>query len=109
MGDYTYFYFCDTDNGALARTTELGANFFGSIIVPPGHDEILWRACLQVLGQQSPSIIALDVFVNLRTLFSSPDFGWSRAQVVLDLLRRYNRLLAESRCDTAILIDIPSE
>lgn len=109
IGDYTYLYFHDIDNKALAWATELGVSFFGSIVVPPAHEEILWRACLQVLGKRTPSIIALDNFVNLRTLFSSPDFGWLREQVVLDLLRRYNRHVADATYDTAILVDIPSE
>ena len=109
IGDYTYLYLHDIDNRALARATELGVSFFGSIIVPPAYDEILWRACLQVLGQVGPSIIALDSLVNFRTLFSLPDFGWSQEQVVLDLLRRYNRHVAEATSDTAILVEIPPE
>jgi hypothetical protein len=107
IGDYPYLYIHDIDNRALAQVTELGASYLGSIIVPPRHDELLWRACLQVLGGESPSIIPLDTFVDLRALFSSPDFGWSRERVVLDLLQRYNQHVIDATGDTALSVEIP--
>jgi len=107
IGEYAYVYFHEIDNRALARASELGPSFLGSIIVPPACEEILWRACLQVLGKRTPSIIALDSFVNLRTLSSLPSFGWSREEVMLNLVRRYNQHVAEAARDDALLVRIP--
>jgi hypothetical protein len=64
----------------------------------------MWRACLPVLGNRAPSIIALDTLVNYRSFFSSADFGGQREQFVSDLLRRYNRHIIETDGNAAILV-----
>jgi hypothetical protein len=107
IGDYTYVYFHDINDKSLARAIELGSRFFGSIIVPSGCEEILWRACQAILGNQTPSILALDFLVNLRTLFTSEEYHWSHQRVVFEILCRYNRRVLDATGDETILIDIP--
>jgi hypothetical protein len=103
-------FFPRIDNESLARAIELGSRaFYGSIVVPPDHEEVLWRACQASLGNRTPLIQALDSFVDLRTLFSSADFNWPVERVVLDVLRRYNRRALDEKRDERILVNIPSE
>ena len=108
MRDYAYVYFPEINNRSLTRAIELGSHAFcGSIIVPPGHGEVLWRACQSVLGNRAPSILALDCLVDLRTIFTSADFNWTRGRAVTEILRRYNSRNPDTASDESVLVDIP--
>jgi hypothetical protein len=110
IGEYTYVYFHDINNEALTRAIEMGSRrFWGSIVVRPRYEEVLWRACQSILGNRTPSILALDTLVNLRTLFTSGDCGWPYERVMLDILRRYNRRTLDRTYDDRILVDIPPD
>jgi len=108
IGDYTYLYFHTIDDQAVTKSIDLGAKFCGAIIVPPAHEEILWRVCSQVSSGQTPSIVALNQLVVFRILFANRDFSWSRDQALLTLLCRYNQHAAASMRDIAMQVDIPS-
>jgi hypothetical protein len=108
IGDYTYAYFHETNNESLRRALEMSSRrFCGYIVVPPRHEEILCRACQAVVGNRAPSIIALDTLVNLRALFSLPEFGWSHTRVMIDLLHRYNQKVLDTTRSEVILVVIP--
>jgi hypothetical protein len=106
--DFTYVYLPDTDNAAFAKAIDLGSrSVHVTLIVPPGHEEILSRACRPILKGRTPPILSLETVISFRVLFSSGHFGWTHERVVLELLRRYNRRVLEAACDQTLLIDIP--
>ena len=106
--DYTYAYFPDIDDAALAKAIELGSGSpCAALIVPPRHSEVLLRACEPTPKSQTPMILSLDSFISLRTHFTSGDLGWTHNQVLIDLLRRYNRRAVGTSPNGATLVDIP--
>ncbi len=110
IGDYTFVYLHDMNDASLARAVEIGSRFVhGNIIVPPRHEEILWRACQSIMGNRTPSIIALDSLVNLRTLFTSADFRWPYERAVLAILHRYNRRTLDAMANDAVMVAVPSD
>lgn len=55
------------------------------------------------------SIYPLNTFIAMRTCNLEIDSRWTQHRTILELFRRYNRLIIESRCDESILIDTSSE
>jgi hypothetical protein len=60
-----------------------------------------------MLKDHTPTIVSLDDLISLRTLFTTWDLNWASDHVVLELLRRYNRLAADAGCEQVIMVDIP--
>jgi hypothetical protein len=109
IGDFVWHYLHAVDNEALRFAVETAASrFFGYLVVPPRHEEILWRACLEVADGRCPEILGLDSLINLRALFTSGDMHWSQQQTILEIFRRYNAKVREAEYDEAILLDIPA-
>jgi hypothetical protein len=108
--DCIYTYIPEINNSALEKVIELTSRSHTvTILVPPKHDNVFWRACEFTLKSHTPMIMSLDSYVSLRTLFSSWDLEWPQERIIFDILRRYNRRAIYSHCDDSILVDIPPD
>jgi hypothetical protein len=108
--DCIYTYIPEINNSALEKATVLASRSQTvTMLVPPKHDNVFWRACEFTLKSHSPMIMSLESYVSLRTLFSSADLEWPQERVIFDILRRYNRRSVDAHCDDSILVDIPQD
>ena len=91
-----YRYVPRVDNRVIIEFEEWTVrNIALTLITPPEQDLILAGALQSCNKNRVPSVFPLDAFISFRVLFATLDTGCTEAEILYDLLGRYNRCIRD--------------
>lgn len=93
-----YRYVPTIDDGLLTDFEKWDARAAAlTLIAPPDHECVLQRILQATFRERVPAVFSLGAFISVRVTFASVDTGRPTADVLSDLLHRYNECVQEMR------------
>ena len=109
VGDFRFVYVPVVNDDVLYHWVNLADAYRrnGNLIAPPRYGRLLFHALRSLTDRIAPTVMGIDEYVNLRTLFATMDFNWPRDRAHIELIEAYNRCVIESHGDSSICVELP--